>query len=435
MSPVQRLRHALALIALLAMPGLSRADSYQYDELGNVQTLSTPRGVRGYTYDEVQRLDTESGYTGTRDHAYDRNGNRTSDGASVPTPVTFSAGSNRVATINGVSIVIDAAGQIASDGTNQLTWDDAGRLKTVSRSGTLYATYYYDHRQRRTRKVTTAAAPQGARTIVYHYDEADRLIAETSETGVPLRSYLWADDTLLAQVEYQFNATSGLYTVLRELIFELDHLGTPRQARLTDGTVVWRWESDGYGNTAPNQDPDGNGQATYVYLRFPGQYDDEESGLHYNGHRYYAPRLGRYLSSDPIGINGGSNTYAYVEGNPLSGVDPEGLAGIFKNWGQGKPIGPLPDPAGEMKNKNDSNENLPTGVNGIRCALGLGGCPTDDPALYRCVMARCTPKCGDPFIIDYRANGMHMFDPTTTRCECILNGFNPNYKGGPPPGL
>ncbi len=335
MSPAQRLRHALALIALialLAVPGLSRADSYQYDELGNVQTLSTPRGVRGYTYDEVQRLDTESGYTGTRDHAYDRNGNRTSDGASVPTPVTFGAGSNRVATINGVAIVIDAAGQMASDGTNQLTWDDAGRLKTVSRSGTLYATYYYDHRQRRTRKVTTAAAPQGARTIVYHYDEADRLIAETSETGVPLRSYLWADDTLLAQVEYQFNATSGLYTVLRELIFELDHLGTPRQARLTDGTVVWRWESDGYGNTAPNQDPDGNGQATYVYLRFPGQYYDEESGLHYNGHRYYAPRLGRYLSSDPIGVRGGVNTYGYVGGNPTNSIDPTGLdATVVRN--------------------------------------------------------------------------------------------------------
>lgn len=55
MPPAQRLRHALALIALLAVPGISRADSYQYDELGNVQTLSTPRGVRGYTYDEVPR--------------------------------------------------------------------------------------------------------------------------------------------------------------------------------------------------------------------------------------------------------------------------------------------------------------------------------------------------------------------------------------------
>jgi RHS repeat-associated protein len=62
------------------------------------------------------------------------------------------------------------------------------------------------------------------------------------------------------------------------------------------------------GNADVDEDPDGDGQKVTFHLRLPGQYYDAESGLHYNGHRYYDPHTGRYITSDPIGLEGGLNT-------------------------------------------------------------------------------------------------------------------------------
>jgi RHS repeat-associated protein len=88
--------------------------------------------------------------------------------------------------------------------------------------------------------------------------------------------------------------------------------------------MMWRWDPDTFGSVAPNQNPGGVG--TYIYnLRFPGQYSLNESGLYYNYFRDYDPNMGRYIESDPIGLAGGVNTYAYVHGNPISHVDPLGL--------------------------------------------------------------------------------------------------------------
>ena len=122
--------------------------------------------------------------------------------------------------------------------------------------------------------------------------------------------------------------SSGLYYLHN------DHLGTPRAVSDEDQKVVWRWESDPFGNGLPEEDPDGDGQRFTLDLRFPGQYYDGETGLHYNYFRTYDPSTGRYLESDPIGLGGGLNTYAYAGGNPINYVDPLGLESCKGTWVQ-----------------------------------------------------------------------------------------------------
>lgn len=104
-----------------------------------------------------------------------------------------------------------------------------------------------------------------------------------------------------------------------------DHLGSPRAISDSNKTVLWRWSTEPYGTNAANDDPDGDGNAFEMNLRYPGQYYDAESGLHYNYFRYYDPKTGRYLTSDPIGLEGGLNTFAYVENNPIKFIDSLGL--------------------------------------------------------------------------------------------------------------
>jgi RHS repeat-associated protein len=93
---------------------------------------------------------------------------------------------------------------------------------------------------------------------------------------------------------------------------------------------VWRWDPDAFGTALPSI-------ATIAYnLRFSGQYYQTETGLMYNYFRDYDPRTGSYVESDPIGLAGGQvSTYAYVQGNPISEVDPFGMSGW--PWGSISP--------------------------------------------------------------------------------------------------
>ena len=114
--------------------------------------------------------------------------------------------------------------------------------------------------------------------------------------------------------------------VLQVYYIHPDQLDTPRQITDTGGNVVWQWDnSDPFGANMANGNPAGQGKFEDP-LRFPGQYYDRETNLHYNVNRDYDPNIGRYVESDPIGLGGESwSTYIYVLNNPLSYVDPLGL--------------------------------------------------------------------------------------------------------------
>ncbi len=183
-----------------------------------------------------------------------------------------------------------------------------GRLWKLFDNGQLKAQYTYNASGQRTRKTLA----DGTETV-YHYDSQGRLIAETSQ---PLRDYIWADDRPVAQIETHRDAAGKLHNDNIIYLFS-DHLNTPRVGMNPSGQVIWRNDSVGFGEQAANDDPDGDGNATVVNLRFPGQYFDGESGLHYNYNRYYDPETGRYITSDPIGLDGGINTFGYVGGESI----------------------------------------------------------------------------------------------------------------------
>ena len=230
-----------------------------------------------------------------------------------------------MATRKGVAITRDAAGNHTNNGLGQTyTWDTQGHYTQFSLNGVKKATYLYNYQHQRVQKNLWNGTTNLGATL-YHYDLAGRLLAETNTAGTVQTVYLYDDNgTPLAIVQAANSAYNS--TSQDKLVYlQTDHLGTPRLATDAAKRTVWKWESDAFGSIAPLQDPDGDGIATTINLRFAGQYYDAESGLHYNWHRTYDPSLGRYISSDPIGLDGGMNTFGYVSQSPMVNVDPNGL--------------------------------------------------------------------------------------------------------------
>ncbi|PIE40758.1 MAG: hypothetical protein CSA49_06835 [Gammaproteobacteria bacterium] len=141
--------------------------------------------------------------------------------------------------------------------------------------------------------------------------------------------FLWNGDVLLSETRknhqklyiYEPDSFKPLAHIENNqcYFYHLDHLGTPQEITDWEGHIVWSGKYKAYGNLAlkPVEEVDNN-------LRFQGQYYDEETGLHYNRHRYYDPGIGQFISQDPVGLIGGENSYQYA-GNPTGWVDPFGL--------------------------------------------------------------------------------------------------------------
>nr|WP_323848015.1 RHS repeat-associated core domain-containing protein [Nitrogeniibacter mangrovi] len=233
------------------------------------------------------------------------------------TALTYQPDSNRLAQIGTQSQSLDAAGNLVSEAGKSFAYGADGRMRsTTSGAGTV--TYRYDGQGRRVEKAGPAGlVPNGAERFMY--DEANHLIGEYQADGTPTREYVWLGDLPVAVIDTNTDGTTTAYAI------ETDHLGTPRL--LTDATQSpsWRWTSPPFGEVLPDENPAGLYPVVFN-LRFPGQYYDKESGLSYNWHRVYDAETGRYVQSDPIGLDGGWNTYGYVGGNPVSFIDPLGLA-------------------------------------------------------------------------------------------------------------
>ena len=307
------------------------SEDYTLDPVGNVTGLSEKTSAttsvdRTYTYDGLDRLTAEKNGTSTVEgFAYNGTGDRTSKTVASTSNYSYGSTSHWLTNIAGVGTrTYDNAGDTLTLGTNWVnTFDDHRRLRTITLGGTLQRTYYYNALGQRVYRVANAAP---ASTLQFVYDQAGHLLGEYNSAGTRIAEYVWLDNTLVGVLK---TAEGSTYQYV-----ETDALGTPRAViNPVNNTIIWRWDLNPttFGDHLINNDPDGNGTAYGFNLRYAGQYWEGLGYVYYNGFRDYDASTGRYLESDPIGLNGGNSTYGYVSGNPLNRYDPYGLlgAGVF----------------------------------------------------------------------------------------------------------
>ena len=289
----------------------------------------TPALNQSFGYDELGRLISVAANTATWSIGYDANGNRTSVTLNgTPSIYSTSTTSNRLTSLTNParSFGYDNAGNTTSDSTNYTsTYNLAGRLATLTKAGAT-TTYSVDGLGRRVRKFTSTGPSS---TVIFVYDQSGQLLGEYNSSGTAIREYVWLGSTPVAVF-----TPDPVNTANPPLVYYIhaDHLDTPRAVVDKNNALRWRWFAEPFGTTAPETNPTGLGAFTQN-LRFPGQYADLESGLFYNYFRDYDSTSGRYVQSDPIGLQGGVNTYAYVGGNPVSLTDLFGLLSSISGCG------------------------------------------------------------------------------------------------------
>ena len=302
-----------------ASTGLTYQDlAYTYDLAGNIKTITDAVAAgrsETYDYDELHRLTGATGAYGTEGWDYDAVGNRTARTAgAVSETYAYDAFSNRllnVAASGGTrTLTYGDSGNTASDDDGagavlDFSYDSTDRLVGVSQGAAVLGAYTHNALGQRVAKTA------GGATTHFLHGLSGRLLAEHSGGGGVAREYFWLDGQLLGFIDGGGLSPSFVAT---------DHIGRPtRVIGYVTGLVRWNAIYRPFGELDNNRGAGFN-------IRFPGQYADAETGLYYNYFRDYDASLGRYIQSDPIGLQGGWNTYGYVGGNPVMRLDPEGLA-------------------------------------------------------------------------------------------------------------
>lgn len=299
-------------------------ESYTYDNAFRITGITeTSTGAANWTYgyDPLDRL--TSAATGSTSYgwSYDANGNRLSQTGTYPSTYSISPSANQITSVTGsvnrAGYSYDAAGNMLRYGTVSATYNNRGRMITAADSGAgLSATYYYNSLGQQIQYT------ENGTVSLSMYDEAGHStgIYPGSTGGLAFGlETVWLGDMPVASLR-RTPAGVMIYYI------QSDHLNTPHQVtRPADKVQMWSWFSAPFGDSTPNQNPDGMGIFPFP-LRFPGQVSGSGiGGMLQNYFRDYDPAVGRYVESDPSGLAGGVNTYGYASENPLLMRDPLGL--------------------------------------------------------------------------------------------------------------
>ena len=347
-----RAAHAAQGPGALALPADPQAlldHRYLWDERGNLLHSKDLAGheatEHNYAYDQSSRLLAVASSQEASRYFYDPAGRRVLSQQGIKDQSDFSGtvkidyqpNTHHWVNADTQQASYDANGQTHLVGNREYVWDALGKLIEIRQESKPIASYRYNHRGERISK--TVGGPHAATSTAYLYEQR-QLSAELNTQGQLTRQYIYLADQAIALIDTPQGRAldtpghNAFAALLRDLGLIADawlggdtqlvwlhtnHLGAPEAASNAKGALIWR------ASYAPF------GQATLtaehftLNLRLPGQYQDAETGLHYNRQRYYDPERGQYLTPDPLGTPNGFNGYAYVAYNPLKYIDPEGL--------------------------------------------------------------------------------------------------------------
>jgi RHS repeat-associated protein len=315
--------------------------SYTYRADGNLTGIDDQlSGPRRFDLDAAGRVTAIHATNWTETYAYDAAGNQTSASWPASHPGAEAVGEReyagtRITRAGRVRYEHDELGRIVLRQKTRLSrkpdtwryeWDAEDRLTSVTTPDGTRWRYTYDPLGRRTAKLRLAEDGETVvEQVLFTWGGTTLCEQTTISPDLPNPVTLTWDHRGLrpvAQTERLLTTPDAPPEEIDSRFFAIvtDLVGTPSELIDEQGEIAWRTRTTLWGTTAWAAD-----STTYMPLRFPGQYFDPETGLHYNYFRHYDPETARYLTPDPLGLGPAPNPATYVH-NPHTWGDPLGLA-------------------------------------------------------------------------------------------------------------